>query len=57
MTDAETDAIIASVWAPEAPLTANLRALVRAAACYGWRCSQAAYWINKHDSQSNGQSR
>lgn len=57
MTDDEADAIIASVWSPDAPLTRNLRALVRAAACYGWRCAQAAYWINKHSSQYDGQSR
>ena len=47
MTDAETDAIIETVWNPETPLTVNLRALVRAAACYGWRCAQAARWIDK----------
>lgn len=57
MTDAEVDAIIDAVWTSEASLTVNLRALVRAAACYGWRCAQAAHWINKHRSQHNGQSR
>ena len=57
MTDAETDAIIEAAWNSEATLRANLRALVRAAACYGWRCQQAAYWINKHRSQHNDQSR
>jgi hypothetical protein len=48
MTDGEVDVIIAQVWRPEDALTANLRALVRAAACYGWRCAQAARWIEKH---------
>lgn len=57
MTDAEVDAIIDAVWTSEASLTVNLRALVRAAACYGWRCAQAAQWINKHRSQHDGQSR
>lgn len=57
MTDAEVDAIIDAAWDPEATLTANLRALARVAACYGWRCHQAAHWINKHRSQHNGQSR
>lgn len=47
MTDAEVDAIIETIWRPEAPLQVNLRALVRAAACYGWRCAQAAHWIEK----------
>ena len=51
MTDGEIDAIIAQVWCPEAALTANLRALVRAAACYGWRCAQAAHWIEKHSTR------
>lgn len=48
MTDAETDAIIKAIWNSEAPMEVNLRALVRAAACYGWRCAQAARWIEKH---------
>jgi len=48
MTDVEVDAIIDQAWQAEASLTANLRALVRAAACYGWRCAQAARWIEKH---------
>jgi hypothetical protein len=47
MTDAEADAIVAAVWCSEASLSVNLRALVRAAAVYGWRCAQAAYWLNK----------
>lgn len=47
MTDAEVDGIISTVWQSEAPLSANLRALVRAAAVYGWRCAQAAHWIKK----------
>jgi hypothetical protein len=51
MTDAETDVIIKAVWQSEAPLDANLRAIVRAAAVYGWRCAQAAYWLNKLSSR------
>jgi hypothetical protein len=51
MTDAEADAIIDSVWCSEATLSANLRALARAAAVYGWRCAQAARWLEKHSSR------
>jgi hypothetical protein len=51
MTDAEVDAIIDAVWRSGEPLSVNLRALVRAAACYGWRCAQAAHWINKHSTR------
>jgi hypothetical protein len=51
MTDEEVDGIINAVWRPEASLSVNLRALVRAAACYGWRCAQAAYWITKLSSR------
>jgi hypothetical protein len=47
MTDSEVDGIISAVWLPEASLSTNLRALVRAAAVYGWRCAQAAYWLKK----------
>lgn len=47
MTDAEVDGIINAVWQSEASLNVNLRALVRAAACYGWRCAQAAHWLKK----------
>jgi hypothetical protein len=47
MTDSEVDGIISAVWLPEASLSANLRALVRAAAVYGWRCAQAAHWLKK----------
>ena len=45
MTDAEVDGIISAVWRSEASLSVNLRALVRAAAVYGWRCAQAAHWL------------
>jgi len=48
MTDDEIDGIIDAVWCSEASLRANLRALVRAAAVYGWRCAQAAHCIEKH---------
>jgi hypothetical protein len=48
MTNAEADAIIESVWNSDATLVANMRAVVIAAACYGWRCAQAARWIEKH---------
>lgn len=51
MTEGEIDAIIVSVWHSEASLSDNLRAIVRAAACYGWRCAQAAEWIKKHSSR------
>lgn len=51
MTDAEIDGIIKIVWCSEASLSANLRALVRAAAVYGWRCAQAAYWAKKLSSR------
>ena len=51
MTDAEADAIIDAVWSPQATLVANMRAVVIAAACYGWRCAQAARWIEKHSTR------
>lgn len=51
VTDAEADAIIESVWDSEATLSLNLRALVRVAAVYGWRCAQAAHWIQKFSSR------
>lgn len=51
MTDTEIDGIIRVVWRDEASLTTNLRALVRAAAVYGWRCAQAARWIDKFSSR------
>jgi hypothetical protein len=51
MTDAEVDAIIDQVWRSEAALAVNLRALVRAAACYGWRCAKAAFWLEKHSTR------
>jgi hypothetical protein len=47
MTEEEVDAIIDSVWLPEASLQLNLRALVRIAASYGWRCAQVAHWLKK----------
>ena len=49
MTDAEADAIIKSAWREEASLSANLRAVVRIAVCYGWRCAQAARWLTKNN--------
>jgi hypothetical protein len=48
MTDAEIDAIIASAWQEKASLAANLRSLVRVAACYGWRCAKVGDWLTKH---------
>lgn len=51
MTDSEVDAIIEAVWRQDASLGGNLRALVRAAALYGWRCAQAAHWLTKFSSR------
>lgn len=51
MSDTEIDAIIEAAWQADASLSLNLRALVRAAAVYGWRCAQAAYWLNKLSSR------
>jgi hypothetical protein len=51
MTDAEIDGIIQSVWSGEASLQANLRAIVRIAALYGWRCAQVAQWNTQQSSR------
>lgn len=53
MTDEEIDGIIKVVWRDEASLAVNMRALVRTAAVYGWRCAQAAQWVNKFSSRSS----
>ena len=51
MTDAEIDGIIRSAWNDEVSLQANLRALVRIAALYGWRCAQVARWNTQHNTR------
>jgi hypothetical protein len=51
MTDHEADAIIEATWNTDATWLANMRAVVRAAACYGWRCAQAAHWLRLHSSR------
>lgn len=50
MTDKEIDAIIQSIWNPETSLQGNLKAIVRVAALYGWRCAQVAHWAKKFSS-------
>lgn len=51
MTEEEIDAIIDSVWRPDASLQLNLRAVVRIAASYGWRCAQMARWLEKRSAR------